>query len=222
MSTSRSKALLLLVALGACRADRLREQVAHIPPAPPAPQLPPEARAASGSIWAGSTYRMALGTDRRATRVGDLLTIILVERTVAEKAAQQTAQRQSQRAIDISGFPATEAAERALSGGSTTSFQGRGATQQSNRLSGEITVTVTEVLPNGALRVAGDRRLQLTRGEEQIQLTGIVRPEDIGGDNRVPSTRVADARIRYTGTGEVAAQARQGWFARFFDRITPY
>lgn len=222
MSTSRCKAIILLVALGACKADRLREQVAYIPPAPPAPQPPPEARAATGSIWAGSTYRLALGTDRRAMRVGDLLTIILVERTVAEKAAQQTAQRQSQRAIDISGFPATEAAERALSGGSTTSFQGRGATQQSNRLSGEITVTVTEVLPNGALRVAGDRRLQLTRGEEQIQLTGIVRPEDISGDNRVPSTRVADARIRYTGTGEVAAQARQGWFARFFDRITPY
>ncbi len=222
MSTSRYSALILLAFLGACKADRLREQVAYIPPAPPAPQPPPEARAVSGSIWAGSTYRMAIGTDRRAQRVGDLLTIVLVERTVAEKAAQQTAQRKSQRAIDISGFPATEAAERALSGGSDTSFQGRGATQQSNRLSGEFTVTVTEVLPNGALRIAGDRRLHLTRGEEQVQISGLVRPEDIGPNNRVPSTRVADASIRYSGTGEVAAQARQGWFARFFDRITPY
>jgi flagellar L-ring protein precursor FlgH len=70
--------------------------------------------------------------------------------------------------------------------------------------------------------VAGDRRLWLTRGEEQVQLTGLVRPEDVGPDNRVPSTRVADAAIRYSGTGEVAAQARQGWFARFFDRINPY
>ncbi len=222
MSTSRCKALILLVALGACKADRLREQVAYIPPAPPAPQPPPEARPVTGSIWATSTYRLALGTDRRAARVGDLLTILLVERTIAEKAAAQTSQRQSQRTIDISGLPATAAAEQALSGGSDSSFQGRGATQQSNRLSGEITVTVTEVLPNGALRIAGDRRLFLTRGEEQIQITGLVRPEDIGPGNRVPSTRVADASIRYSGTGEVAAQARQGWFARFFDRITPY
>ncbi|MFN7174651.1 MAG: flagellar basal body L-ring protein FlgH [Thermaurantiacus tibetensis] len=213
---------MLLVLLGACKADRFREQVAYIPPAPPAPQPPPEARAATGSIWAGAVHRAGLGTDRKAARVGDLLTILLVERTVAEKAAAQTAQRQSQRAIDISGLPVTDAAERALSGGSDTSFNGRGATQQSNRLSGEFTVTVTDVLPNGTLRVAGDRRLLLTRGEEQVQLTGLVRPEDIGPDNRVPSTRVADARIRYSGTGEVAAQARQGWFARFFDRITPY
>ena len=81
---------------------------------------------------------------------------------------------------------------------------------------------VTEVLPNGALAVAGDRRLTLTRGEEQVQLTGIVRPEDIGPDNRVASTRVADARLRYTGTGEVAAQAKQGWLSRFFDRFAPF
>lgn len=222
MSTSPSKALLLLLALGACKADRLREQVAYIPPAPPAPQPPPEARAATGSIWAGSTYRMGLGTDRKAARVGDLLTIVLVERTIAQKATSQLGQRQSQRTIDLSGFPQTEPFERALSGGSDSSFQGRGATQQSNRLSGEFTVTVTEVLANGTLRVAGDRRLWLTRGEEQVQLTGLVRPEDVGPDNRVPSTRVADAAIRYSGTGEVAAQARQGWFARFFDRINPY
>ncbi|WP_448581089.1 flagellar basal body L-ring protein FlgH [Thermaurantiacus sp.] len=176
----------------------------------------------TGSIWASSAYRMALGTDRKAARVGDLLTIVLVERTIAEKAASQTGQRNAQRTIDLTGLPQTDAFERALSGGSESSFEGRGATQQSNRLSGEFTVTVTDVLANGTLRVAGDRRLWLTRGEEQVQLTGLVRPEDVGPDNRVLSTRVADAVIRYAGTGEVAAQARQGWFARFFDRITPY
>jgi flagellar L-ring protein precursor FlgH len=164
---------------------------------------------------------VAFVEDRRARRVGDLVTIQLVERVSSEKSAAQSASRQSQRSIDISGFPQTDPAERALSSGSDSGFTGEGRTQQSNRLSGEFTVTVVEVLPNGALRVAGDRRLTLTRGEEQVQLSGLVRPEDVGPDNRVPSTRVADAQIRYSGTGEVARQATQGWFYRFFDRINP-
>jgi flagellar L-ring protein precursor FlgH len=187
-------------------------------------QAPPEARAAAagGSIWGGSLYRMRLAEDRRAAQVGDVVTIQLVERMTSEKANQQTAQRQSQRSIDFTGFPQTAPLERALSGGSQSSFAGRGAVQQSNRLSGEFTVTVVEVLPNGALKVAGDRRIFLTRGEEQVQLSGIVRPEDIGPGNRVPSTRVADASIRYSGTGEMAQQARMGWLTRFFDRINPY
>lgn len=77
------------------------------------------------------------------------------------------------------------------------------------------------MLANGALVVAGDKRVTLNRGEEQVQLTGLVRPEDIGPDNSVASTRVADARIRYSGSGELADASRQGWLARFFAKVTP-
>ncbi|MGI4879828.1 MAG: flagellar basal body L-ring protein FlgH [Janthinobacterium lividum] len=108
-----------------------------------------------------------------------------------------------------------------FSGGSTQSFKGSGAATQDNLLSGEISVTIARVLPNGVLLVQGEKRVTLNRGEEQVQLSGLVRIDDIGSDNSVASTRVADAHIRYSGSGELADQSRQGWLARFFAKVTP-
>jgi flagellar L-ring protein precursor FlgH len=196
-------------------------------PATLAPPPPASARP-TGSIFldarmAGGGHRMMLAEDRRAQGIGDTLTILLVERLQAEKQTQQNASRTADRSLELpDARPFSWIPEGLFNGGTASSFSGTGSARQGNRLSGEITVTVVEVLPNGALLVAGDRRLTLTRGEEQVQLTGIVRPEDIGHDNRVLSTRVADARLRYSGTGEVAAQSRQGWLSRFFDRVTPF
>ena len=193
----------------------------YIPPALPAAPAPP---AVTGSLWQPTTaHRMALAEDRRARGVGDTLTIRLVERLQAEKSAAQDGKRNSQRSVDLpDAKPFSLIPEGLLAGGARNSFSGSGSARQENRLTGEFTVFVTSVLPNGALAVAGDRRITLTRGEEQVQLTGVVRPEDIGPDNRVASTRVADARLRYTGTGEMAAQVRQGWLGRFFETITPF
>ncbi len=201
----------------------LKERVTPIPPAI-APE--PETPLATGSLYNAGQYggrRLLLAEDRKARGVGDILTILLVERLQSEKSSGQDATRTSNRSLDLPDVKPISAIPEALfSGGSSSSFQGEGSARQANRLSGEVTVTVTRVLPNGALMVAGDRRLTLTRGEEQVQISGIVRPEDIGADNRILSTRVADARLRYSGTGEVAAQARQGWLSRFFDKVTPF
>lgn len=221
--------LILPVLLAACAVQNpLRDQVAAIPATLPPPE-PPAGTAPTGSIYLDAAlagagpHRMMLAEDRRARGIGDTLTILLVERLQAEKQTQQNASRDSERSLDLpDARPFSWVPEGLFGGGTSSSFSGTGSTRQANRLSGEITVTVTRVLPNGALMVAGDRRITLTRGEEQVQLTGIVRPEDIGPDNRVASTRVADARLRYSGTGEVAAQARQGWLSRFFDRVTPF
>lgn len=211
----------MLGAQGCSQAAKLSDKVAPIPPTL-APAAPPPA--ATGSLWnPAQGTRLALAEDRRARAVGDMLTIRLVERLQAEKSTGQDASRNASRSIDLpDAKPFSWIPEGLFGGGSDSSFSGAGSAKQENRLTGEITVFVTAVLPNGALAVAGDRRLTLTRGEEQVQLTGIVRPEDIGPDNRVASTRVADARLRYTGTGEVAAQAKQGWLSRFFDRIAPF
>jgi flagellar L-ring protein precursor FlgH len=213
--------VLALGAQGCSQAAKLSDKVAPIPPtlAPAAPSP-----AATGSLWnPAQGTRLALAEDRRARAVGDMLTIRLVERLQAEKSAGQDASRSASRSIDLpDAKPFSWIPESLFGGGSDSSFSGNGSAKQENRLTGEITVFVTAVLPNGALAVAGDRRLMLTRGEEQVQLTGIVRPEDIGPDNRVASTRVADARLRYTGTGEVAVQAKQGWLSRFFDRFAPF
>lgn len=220
MSIRLYNIFVLLVLTGCAQAERLADRVPAVPPAIAAPAVP---GGAAGSLWPRQGRALLLAEDRRARHVGDTLTILLVERLQAEKATSQQASRASSRSLNLpDASPFSLVPEGLFSGGSDSSFAGSGSARQANRLSGEITVTVQQVLPNGALLVAGDRRIRLTRGEEQVQLSGIVRPEDIGPDNRIASTRVADARLRYTGTGEVAAQARQGWLARFFDRIAPF
>jgi flagellar L-ring protein precursor FlgH len=84
-------------------------------------------------------------------------------------------------------------------------------------LAGSITVTVTEVLPNGVLRIRGEKWLSLTNGEEYIRLTGLVRPQDIKPDNTLASNRIADARIAYGGTGDFDQANQMGWMGRFFN-----
>ncbi|WP_205599658.1 flagellar basal body L-ring protein FlgH, partial [Sandarakinorhabdus rubra] len=190
-----------------------------LPPTLPAAPVP--APVATGSLFDAQRFS-GLVSDRRARRVGDLVTIRLVERTRAAKSASADSSRDSDTAFRMPQiFPFTRLAEGALQGGSTQGFTGSGAAQQNNELFGELTVTVAEVLPGGVLRVAGEKRLLLNRGEEHLQLTGLIRVDDLGFDNSVPSTRVADARIRFGGTGQVADNSRQGWLARFFAKISP-
>ncbi len=186
--------------------------------------LPPPASAES--VATGSLYNPAsftgLTSDRRARRVGDLLTIRLVERTQARKSATADSNREGNTSVTLPDAPPFSLVPKGLTqGGSIQGFRGSGTAAQDNLLSGEITVTVARVLPGGVLMVAGEKRLTLNRGEEQVQLTGLVRIDDLGPDNSIPSTRVADARIRYSGSGQVADQSRQGWLARFFAKVVP-
>ncbi len=106
--------------------------------------------------------------------------------------------------------------------GGTSAFTGKGEAEQSNALSGELSVTVIAVRSNGTMLVRGEKALTLNRGDEHVQLSGIVRASDIGPDNRIASTRLADARISYTGKGEIARASRQGWLQRFFSMVSPF
>ena len=83
-------------------------------------------------------------------------------------------------------------------------------------------MTVTAVYPNGTMLVRGEKLLTLNRGDERLQMSGIVRAADISPDNKIISTRVADAKIRYIGKGEIARASRQGWLQRFFSKVSPF
>ena len=95
-------------------------------------------------------------------------------------------------------------------------FDGSADANQSNSLTGSITVTVAEVLPNGILAVRGEKWITLNQGDELIRISGLVRADDIGPDNTVLSTRVADARITYSGNGAFANASQPGWLNQFF------
>ena len=210
--------LALLPALSSCADEgfgRAPGIAATLPP-------PPEATlSTTGSLYNAASFT-SLASDRRARRAGDLVTILLTERTQARKSATSDASRDSKTAISLPDVPPFNALPDGLtSGGTRQNFKGSGSAAQDNQLSGELTVTVVRVLAGGILMVAGEKRLTLNRGEEQIQLTGLVRIDDLGPDNSVRSTRVADARIRYSGTGQIADQSRQGWLARFFTKVAP-
>ena len=187
-----------------------------------APQIAP-ARPANGAIFQAANGYAALTSGPRAAMVGDMLTIALVERTQAVKTNTASTDRNGSIGISppptgpLSLFDASD-----TSVGANAAFKGAGSAAQSTVLNGEITVTVAEVLPNGVLVVRGEKALTLNRGDEFIRLSGLVRPADIGPDNRVPSTRVADARITYSGKGEIARASRQGWLGRFFSRVSPF
>ncbi|MET0238624.1 MAG: flagellar basal body L-ring protein FlgH [Sphingobium sp.] len=179
---------------------------------------------ANGAIFQLAAGYAPLTSGAIASRVGDILTISLVERTQATK----TNSANTDRSGNIGLTPPTSgplgslfnASDVAASG--AQGFKGKGDAAQSNALSGEVTVTVAKVLPNGAMFVRGQKQLTLNRGDEFVQISGIVRAADIGPDNRVASTRIADARITYTGKGEIARASRQGWLQRFFSMVSPF
>ena len=215
----RMSRVIIALVLALLPAPVLAKKLRPIPPAQPvAPLALP---VPTGSLFDAQRF-VGLVTDRRARRVGDLITIRLVERTRAAKSASAESGRDSDNALRFPpAIPFAATLNEATQGGSAQSFKGSGTAAQNNELFGELTVTVAEVLPGGVMRVAGEKRLLLNRGEEHLQLTGLVRVDDIGFDNSVPSTRVADARIRFGGTGQVADNSRQGWLARFFAKISP-
>jgi len=212
----RTFSAICCLALAACASAPSRD----------APLVPPEAAAApepasDGSIYSGGAG-LALFEDRKARRVGDLLTVVLVEKTNAEKKANTSTAKKTSDGIanpTLFGRPVTVNGTGVLGFdlGSDQSFAGSGASTQSNALSGSVTVIVTRVLPNGNLVVRGDKQLQLNQGSERVALEGIVRPVDIAANGSVTSDRVANAKISYAGNGAVADANSMGWLARFFN-----
>lgn len=169
-----------------------------------------------------SDSQMGLFMDLRARAVGDILTIQLTEQTNASKESSTSSSRGTDIDTGIpifAGRPITSGGTNILNTeiGSSNSFNGQADASQSNSLNGSITVTVAERLPNGNLLVRGEKWITLNHGQEFIRVQGIVRPVDIGPTNSIPSTKVADAKITYSGKGTLANSNRPGLLARFFN-----
>jgi len=169
----------------------------------------------SGGVFTADT--VSLTSDSRAYRVGDAVTVILQETTQASKRASTGISKGS--SIGISPLAALGKVydKAALDIGAERDFEGDATSTQQNALSGALTVIVQEVLPNGLLRVAGEKTLMLNQGDEFVRLKGFVRAADIDADNRISSLRVANARIAYSARGALADANSPGWLTRFFN-----
>jgi flagellar L-ring protein precursor FlgH len=206
------------VLLGGCGMMSAKE---HKPEPVVTRALPPPTPRTEGAIFQAG-QQMELFADLKARRVGDVLTIKLNESTAASKSANTKTTKATAvantgptifgKTITTKGVPILNTS---MTG--SDSFDGQGASTQSNSLAGSLTVTVTDVQANGNLVVQGDKTLKLNQGEEYVHIAGVIRPADIATDNTVTSDRVADAHISYSGKGVVDSANRMGWLARFFN-----
>jgi flagellar L-ring protein precursor FlgH len=191
----------------------------------PSDQLPPPEidyqlqRPARGAIYAAGTD-LRLFEDTTARRVGDILTIRLVEATQASKSASLDVLKDSDTQIPLPTVAGETVTWLETDIEVGRDYVGAGEADQSNRLRGEVTVVVVGVKPNGNLLLSGDKRLTLNRGEEIVRLSGEVRPNDVAPDNTVLSNRVANAKITYAGSGAVADASSVGWLGRLL--LSPY
>ncbi|HGM7964117.1 TPA: flagellar basal body L-ring protein FlgH [Pseudomonas aeruginosa] len=193
--------------------------------APVLPRTPLPAAQNNGAIYQAG-FEQNLYDDRKAFRVGDIITITLNEKTQASKKANSDIQKDSKTKMGLTSlFGSGMTTNNPIGGGDLSlsaeyggSRDAKGDSQagQSNSLTGSITVTVAEVLPNGILSVRGEKWMTLNTGNELVRIAGLVRADDIATDNTVSSTRVADARITYSGTGAFADASQPGWLDRFF------
>lgn len=184
------------------------------PDAVPPPVQPPLRQTSGGGVFLPETP-WSLTSDSRAFRAGDVLTVILEETTQASKKAGTQLDKGSSVSVQPTVFGG-KTYETNVGINAQRDFSGNASSTQQNALKGAITVIVQEVLPNGLLRVHGEKSLLLNQGEEIIQVSGYVRASDIDTDNRVSSQRVANARISYAGRGALADANTPGWLARFF------
>jgi flagellar L-ring protein precursor FlgH len=185
------------------------------------PVVPPTPTASNGAIYQAGR-NADLFSNATARNVGDLITVRLAEQTSASKSATTSTSKSTNTSIPaptIGGRPVTVNGvpifETELS--SDHEFDGSGDSAQSNSLTGNITVTVIGRVGNGNLLVRGQKWLELNTGKEYIRVEGVVRPIDVEPDNSIPSWKVADAKISYSGRGAVADANRMGWLARFFN-----
>jgi flagellar L-ring protein precursor FlgH len=227
---SNSVFLLGLLALAASMAAGCSSRPIKPDPAFSAvrPQAPAPRAVTNGSIYSAA-YGATLFEDTRARRVGDILTIVLTESTTMNKLANTTTSKTN----DVSITNPTLFGNQLPKGSvdftldqslqSDQEFTGEGSSRQSNTLSGTVTVTVAEVLANGNLVIRGEKLLTLNQGDEYVRISGLVRPQDVGADNTVLSTQVANAQIIYGGKGAIAEANANGWLGRFFQsRYWPF
>ena len=201
--------------------------------APARPPDPPVLTQPDGSIYEAG-YELRLFEDYRAHKVGDILTVMLVETTDASKSASTKASKSTSMDIQnptLFGQQAglanpvnlgiTKLGNLAFNSDTSHDFSGSGSSTQSNSLQGTIAVVVSEVLANGNLIVQGEKIIALNQGDEFVRLSGIVRPRDISANNTILSTQVANAHISYGGKGTINSANILGWLAKFFLTFWP-
>jgi flagellar L-ring protein precursor FlgH len=230
-----SVAIVLALGLSGCASNA--PTLAHSPQfAPVLPVAVAKPKMATGAIFNGLQGDNWFGRVR-SYNVGDLITVVLEEKTVGGRKVDNGYERTSTRAglpiglqNKVVGLPKSLFGSKGaglldgldLNGDFESKTAGKGKVDQSVTLDGAVSVTVAEVLANGNLMVRGEKQMALTEGSEVIQVSGIVRPEDISANNTVESRRLANAQFIYRGTGDLANAGKVGWGTSALLKFWPF
>ncbi len=171
--------------------------------------------ASAQSLYDEKTYR-ALVADSKAYRVGDALTVQVLENSAATANADTGTRRKNDISAELGRAHVPAIGVGIGLGGE---FDGGGRTVRSGKLLAQLTVSVKEVLPNGDLQIAGEQLLLINDEQQRINVEGRVRPQDISENNVVLSSRLADAKITYVGEGELAERQKPAWWRKLFDAV---
>lgn len=184
--------------------------------------IPPQAMAvpANGAIYQAQSFRPVF-EDRRGRLVGDIINVVITERTTANKNGTSSSSKTGGVSVGIPGplqgrFGARVGTE------TDNNYADAAAQSASNAFTGTLGVTVVEVLPNGNLVVAGEKQIAMDKGTEFIRISGVVNPDTIGAGNAVPSTAIADARVEYRTNTHLDRAELTSMASRFFLSLLPF
>ncbi|WP_108792311.1 flagellar basal body L-ring protein FlgH [Erythrobacter sp. Alg231-14] len=217
--------LLLGTALSGCMTSGAQREMGFTAPPPPpiAATFPGAEQGTNGAIFQANTGYSALVVGTRARQLGDMVTIVLVESTSTSKSTSGATDRSgSFGLIPPTAGPLDFLNPNALNASGNGSFSGGGNAAQQSQLTGTVAVTIAAIYPNGTAEVVGEKQMALSQGDEWVQFAGRIRLIDIDGDNMLASSRVANARVIYTGQGAVQQASRPGWLSRFFNAVSPF
>ncbi len=180
---------------------------------------------ATGGIYSNRQSDAWFGRGRNY-QVGDIITVLLQESTQAARTQNTDVSREAKNNLPsgmstqvgkmspfLNGIDLTE---------NKTSSAGKGKADQQASLVGSVAVTVVEILANGNLVIRGEKKLGLSEGTEVIQVSGVIRPEDVGPNSTVQSRRLANAQIAYRGSGDLANATRAGWGTSLMHKFWPF
>ncbi len=189
----------------------------------PAPVLAAEVAPLAGAIFQPDRYR-PLFENHRARLVGDTLMVNIAEKVSAVQKSTSTVDKSNSVDASLSAVPFLKNSaltRSSASGTSTSAFEGKGTTENSNDFSGVITATVVQVLPNGHLIVAAEKQIGVNANVDVLRFSGQVDPRAIAPGNTVNSTQIANVRVQQRGRGQAAEAQSMGWLSRFFLSVLP-
>jgi flagellar L-ring protein precursor FlgH len=219
--SSIALSFIAITSLTGCESTAVKPVTANDPYyAPAVPTMTRDEIVEDGSLF-NKAMANSLYSDVKARRVGDIITVQLSENTNASKSAGTTTSKES--TVDVNpiiglGGNVISIGKESIQLGvdSSSDFSGDAQANQSNSLTGNISVTVVEVLPNQNLIIRGEKWLTLNNGDEYIRLTGVIRAADISPTNQIQSAKIANARIQYSAKGSFAQSQQKGWLTEFF------